>query len=266
MGFRSGILLGRGAESTAAALRGARETNLADGKPVEAIDQALHLLAIALPESVPAGAGAAAGSGSQPERGRRAPTGAAAGAGAAFPCKAAAEPGVAAVDRVAELQESANEGVAATAARARLPAEGGPRAKAAGEAGRSPQGDGGDTSREQSGSGAEKGSAGSHSAGFGHRGGRLGEKVGAPTHDMDMLNALDEALTADAPPSPETAGPSKGPAAAPMPEQPEQYAAVSPEEATLSAALAPAAMPQAKKQGRSGGKVAPKAGAKAKNI
>lgn len=273
MGVRSGILLARGAEATAAALRGARETNLADGKPVEAIDQALYLLANALPESVPAGAGAAAGSTLQPERGRQAPTGAAAGAGAAFPRNArepAAKPGVAAVDRVAELQESADEGVAATAARARLSAaealEGRARAKAAGQGGGSPQGYGGNTSRKQSGSGTEKGSAGSRSAGPGHRGGRLGEKAGAPEYDMGMLNALDEALAADAPPSAETAGASKGPAAAPLPEQPGQHVAVSPAEATLSAALAPAAMPEAKKRGRSDSQAAPKAGAKAKKI
>jgi len=64
MGLRCGILLGRGAEATATALQGAREAYIADGKPTEAIDQALLLLASVPPERPPQGtAAAAAGSG-----------------------------------------------------------------------------------------------------------------------------------------------------------------------------------------------------------
>ena len=256
MGLRCGILLGRAAEVTTAALKGVRETYLADGKPVEAIDQALQLLASAPPARLPAGAGAAAGgNGSLPVGVQLTPAGAAAGAGAASLSGA----GVAAAEH-------------GSASAAQPALESG--ATVAGEGGRSPQG------ADDSASGAEGGcpekEPGSAASGSGHGGGHLIPKrvanpdtADADADDLDdgLIDALGVALETDEPASEETVGSSEGQAAAPPPGQQLQLVGVLAGEAAAEAkkaAPAPAIVIEPKKRGRSGGEAAPKAGPRAK--
>ena len=242
--------------------------HLADGKPLEAIDQALQLLASAPTGKLPAGAGArAGGSGSLPELGPRTPVGAAAGAGAGFllPAgEAAAEHGAAARDKVAE--QSASPGAA------ELALESG--ARAADEGGRSPQGSGNGASGEERGC-AEK-EAGSAASGSGRGGGRAGETGVADLGEADaepegfedgLMEALAEGLNDDEHSSGEAAGGSKGQAGALPPAQQLQLVPVSAGEAAeegQKAGPAPPAAIEPKKRGRSGGEVAPKAGGRAK--
>jgi len=233
---------------------------MADGKPTEAIDQALLLLASVPPERPPQGtAAAAAGSG----------TPAGADAGAALPCGtggATVGPGVVAANEVAE-QASASLEAAAAAGPLSVgePAmERGAKAEAAG-GGKGPQGADCDPAGQESGSGAEKGLGGSSGSGSGHGGGRVEEEEeeeAAANYDQGMLDELGDALATPAAVSAGQAGAAKSQAAGPLPEQQGQLVAVVQEDVVGAAAPAPAAGPETRKRGKSGGELIPKPPAK----